>query len=614
MNWMQQNGSPSNWNYSANSGLSFNPTVQQSNNFFSSTLQQSDPKSWLNNISSKNANNLVNTPSSVSVPNIKDTNNFQNVINQVQGTSKPGDWFRKMQGGLQKNFGVKLPTNVTGIGNLGVNVANAGLDLFGVKKAELTNTFDNVLSTVNSLPLGMIPGVGQALQLGVGAANLINQSFGQTTKKQGTDSDLVTTGRDFNYNTASNKKLGFSDRVKGWFGNNTYKRSNAISHYYDTRNLESARSAYLNNQNLLASNNTSSRISQNNATTLLGNLDDPYGNRMLVAKSGAKIEYMQSGNKFLNLIKTLTGKNEKINTLYDPSHGLDADCEECAKFQNEILRNSGYAVSGNAWNLNRVKDIFNAYDPEKRPSNYSRDSVEMYNQDAANRFLKEFDSNTLDTTKTYVANMYYNGSPYQEQAFNEGNNVAGTHTGYLRWKKSDGTNKGFWENVHNISGTVHVEPFVKTQGGNRKWGVTSLYEPEEKNIFDKTKDSFKNIQRIASKVKILKSGGKMNVIPDGAFHSRKHDLPENIAKEVTGKGIPVITKEDGEIVQHAEIERNEIIFHKELTNKLEELLKQYNSETNQKKKDEIAIKAGKLLKKEILYNTKDNTGLLEKVE
>ena len=603
-----------------------NPTIGNSIDFFNQTLQ-SNTKDWMNNIGSTATAGLSTVPSVdlSSLPNIKDSNNFQNVIDKVKGTSKSGDWFRKLQGGLQKNLGVKLPTSVTGIGNLAVGAANLGLEAFGAKKAEVTNGFSNVLSIVNSLPLGAIPGVGSALKLGLGAVKVLDDYTGQTTKKQGTDSDLDVTGREFNYNTLANKKLSGSDRVKGWFGDNTYKRSNRISNYYDGQNLKSAGSSYLNSQNLTASNNTTSTVFQKNNQLLLGSLDNPYGNRMLAAKHGTKIEYLQGGNKISNLINSLIGKDEKVK-LSDVKHGDDAECKDCAKWQNDKLRNEGYATYGDAWRLGKVKEIYNGYDPAKRPSNYNVDSVRAYNKDAANRFLKEFDSRDLDTTKVYIANMFYNGSDYQERAFNEGKGVAGTHTGAVHWNSSDGTRKGYWKNSHNISGKVHVEPFVQTQGGNRKWGVTAIYEPKEKDMLYKAKESFKDnvqtIKRVANKVKTLKSGGKIdntsndkvNVIPEGAFHSRKNNLPEDIAKEVTSKGIPVITKDGDEITQHAEIERNEIIFHKELTNKLEELLKQYNSETNQKKKDEIAIKAGKLLKKEILYNTKDNTGLLEELK
>lgn len=104
-------------------------------------------------------------------------------------------------------------------------------------------------------------------------------------------------------------------------------------------------------------------------------------------------------------------------------------------------------------------------------------------------------------------------------------------------------------------------------------------------------------------------GGKVNVIPDGALHAHKHHL-EDISPEyeqVTSKGIPVVTEEEGgKLKQHAEIERNEIIFRLEVTKKLEELMKDGS--------DDAAIGAGKLLAHEIINNTVDNTGLMEVVE
>lgn len=147
----------------------------------------------------------------------------------------------------------------------------------------------------------------------------------------------------------------------------------------------------------------------------------------------------------------------------------------------------------------------------------------------------------------------------------------------------------------------------------KNWSqLLNLNNPRNLRVIS-AKDGAK-IKRIASKVKVLKKGGPMNVIPDGALHARKNNLPDDIAGDVTHKGIPVITKEEGEIKQHAEIEREEIIFHKELTNKLESLLKDYNEASTQVLKDKIAIKAGTLLTKEILFNTKDNTGLTNKIE
>lgn len=113
------------------------------------------------------------------------------------------------------------------------------------------------------------------------------------------------------------------------------------------------------------------------------------------------------------------------------------------------------------------------------------------------------------------------------------------------------------------------------------------------------KEKRKKIQEVAG----------VNVIPDGALHAHKHHL-ENVDEkfeDVTSKGIPVITEEKGgDIKQHAEVEREEIIFNLEVTKQLEKLM--------QDGSDEAAIEAGKLLVYEILENTVDNTGLLNTVE
>ena len=128
-------------------------------------------------------------------------------------------------------------------------------------------------------------------------------------------------------------------------------------------------------------------------------------------------------------------------------------------------------------------------------------------------------------------------------------------------------------------------------------------------ILDAESQWAREVLNKAREVNKLQKGGKVNVIPDGALHAHKHHL-EDISPEyeqVTSKGIPVVTEEEGgKLKQHAEIERNEIIFRLEVTKKLEELMKDGS--------DDAAIEAGKLLAHEIINNTVDNTGLMEVVE
>lgn len=128
---------------------------------------------------------------------------------------------------------------------------------------------------------------------------------------------------------------------------------------------------------------------------------------------------------------------------------------------------------------------------------------------------------------------------------------------------------------------------------------------------EQIRNLYKNIYRIATNYRnpgIYKHGGKVNVIPSGALHAYKHNLTE-IAEDgekfenVTTKGIPVVVEDEkGNLIQQAEIEREEIIFRLEVTKKLEELAKEGT--------DAAAIQAGKLLVKEILNHTEDNTGEL----
>ena len=110
----------------------------------------------------------------------------------------------------------------------------------------------------------------------------------------------------------------------------------------------------------------------------------------------------------------------------------------------------------------------------------------------------------------------------------------------------------------------------------------------------------------------FKQGGQMNVIPEGALHARKNNMDLAKEGEVTHKGIPVI---DNEGNQTAEVEKEEWTMTKELTEAVEEWCKKYyDEETSQKEKDELAIKCGKRICKELLHNTDDRAGLIERME
>lgn len=117
------------------------------------------------------------------------------------------------------------------------------------------------------------------------------------------------------------------------------------------------------------------------------------------------------------------------------------------------------------------------------------------------------------------------------------------------------------------------------------------------------------INSVVDTTKKYKEGGIMNVIVDGHLHAHKHNMEDLDCLEdanITTKGIPVVAIDaEGGIIQQAEVERDELILHYDLTKQLEKLMKEGT--------DESAIEAGKLLAKEIVKNTKDSKSKILKI-
>lgn len=147
----------------------------------------------------------------------------------------------------------------------------------------------------------------------------------------------------------------------------------------------------------------------------------------------------------------------------------------------------------------------------------------------------------------------------------------------------------------------------------------------KKEVLQNSKLDEKIENQEINEIQKFQNGGSL--IPSGALHKNKHKLesinPE-LDGEITKKGIPVISyaekgdileyeadgktpkvlAEGGEVIQHAEIEKDEVILNLSLTKKLIELMKKDTSEA--------MIEAGKILARELMEDTTDNTGLLEK--
>lgn len=145
---------------------------------------------------------------------------------------------------------------------------------------------------------------------------------------------------------------------------------------------------------------------------------------------------------------------------------------------------------------------------------------------------------------------------------------------------------------------------------------TSVLAAKAGGRLDRLK-TFKRVPKAenGAKLKTIEVSEEASVIPEGALHKNKHNLE---LEGITAKGIPVITvdndadtfadiKEQEEtIVIHAEVEKEEVIFSKELTDFVEDKRKEWH----ESKSNDILEEVGKRITKELLFNTNDNADLI----
>lgn len=192
------------------------------------------------------------------------------------------------------------------------------------------------------------------------------------------------------------------------------------------------------------------------------------------------------------------------------------------------------------------------------------------------------------------------------------------------WKKSD--KNSISTKRENRVNLVDYQNLQKKRESNKAAGSAELGQSNFRDVLSKNQQqlqginpllyakngtSFNEIKKIKREVlkkleaQKFKDGGKVNVIPEGKLHSR---LNEHNEKEITRKGIPVVVYKDGKAIQHAEIEKEELIINFDLTNKIEDLRKKFKDTGDEK----YLIEAGKLFSEDILENTEDNVNLIDK--
>ena len=280
------------------------------------------------------------------------------------------------------------------------------------------------------------------------------------------------------------------------------------------------------------------------------------------------------GSKLVDAIGAQTGLNlDNINKEAGKDAGISGAARGFNNLMNYIPGNSMIwgAFASKTQNADvisdEVKDIQGAYGD-------SYGDLESAQKLSGKRFL-------FGRRK---ANKFINEANETNQKMQD---IATTNT--LR-KQSDYGNDIMQQNLNRYAGTNYMYNAVGKQG-------MKLMSIEQAKLILMMR---KNVEQ--KELQIFANGGAINIIPEGARHSRLNHLDEvhDDFEDVTKKGIPVVTPtENGDLEQVAEVECGEIIFSKSVTEKLEELMKDGS--------DEAAIEAGKLLVKEIIKNTDDKT-------
>lgn len=285
---------------------------------------------------------------------------------------------------------------------------------------------------------------------------------------------------------------------------------------------------------------------------------------------------------------TYSKNSQKENTL-------DQEQINIQKEQSGSLINS--FQKGGKSEYKKVKSDRAYYDKDSDTVYYTNDEDLVHEG-----FHARPDSVLLEQLKPYYENLN------DEKIQNFGGN--------LQFVKRFEGDPGHFYSPEELGARISAAKF-RTKGNNYTPEFFKYLRTNENQYGDNMRDLLymyndENLSKIFNigNTQSFKQGGQMSVIPEGALHAHKNHM-EGAGEDFTAKGIPVV---DNKGEQQAEIERDEIIFRKEVTDKMEELFKKYKEEDSASKKDDIAIEMGKILTCEITKHTEDRTGLIDKIQ
>lgn len=464
--------------------------------------------------------------------------------------------------GLAKNFSLKNPNlvgmGIDALGNMfdrGVTNNSGTQKIFGVG-----DTIANGLMMVN--PVAGLIGKGVMT-----VAKGINNVFGKKTKDFSTDTKTIEEiGGSYGGSVADiNEAASKANTKYGLFSSGSRKAANRLIDSADYQQDIMAdiaddvrdQRAMINDYNYLRYDNN-----------LMGGYDQRY---MRAAKSGMKlqdkinfIKQHRINTGIINLdTKEIDWEPEvivfKTGGIIESDYDIIYEIPKVGEFQKGGKTKLGF---GEWFNMIPKQNRAQRYDYKK--AHEVLDWETLYNH-------------TKDPEKYHL----YSVSPIAD----ENGNYPFLKLGKL---EENPELQGEFDWYNSKEGAEHKSKFDIEYINDRYY-----YIPKKFKDGGKTKEELETPE--------IEETNQKNLIPEGALHKNKHHMEHT--EGLTQKGIPVIDN-DGE--QQAEIELDEIIFTLEVTKKLEELYKEGT--------DKAAIEAGKLLVKEILFNTDDRTGLISKCE
>lgn len=551
------------------------------------------------------------------VSEVVNRSNTSQIIPSQGNTTSFSDKFSNSTFG--KNFGAW---------SVGLDIANTAFTgLFGEKgeysgeKGDVTRTIDSTYDSIQNLAGNFGP-IGQVVSLGMGA----NKLLGNVANKLGAGTDGMTTtdailGSSFLQLTPIGLINGFGGKkadtitkdqqafevVGSSYTGSNQKVNDALQKSGKKYGLLSSGSRRKANREIaeakrqqaiisdIAEDSTSRFNIRNSMAAINGNnyalqLQGGYDQKAVrVGRKGLKVESITKAREILSKYKQQqTNQLQQGGTLDPFEHYLSTLPENQRDSTN--FRVKDY------WIFNdKPKDFKEA----RRRGMFTQDKAGLFH---AKSIAKNPETGEIEYMKASSHPTRYMESDWYEKGliYNEdqNGNLATTQLkpgvpGYEDWKR--------FTNDYEL---VKSEPYWKYVKRQKK------EVPSHKDGGTFIEISMETSIELVDPISIpeFQNGGSINVIPDGALHARKHNMDLD---GITRKGIPVVSEKDGEIEQQAEIEKEEIIFRLEVTQKLEELEKKfYSDESTQEEKDECALEAGKLLVNEILYNTQDNTNNL----